>query len=413
MKHSTTDGKKVQHQIARYASKITKSLNKAKRKFISQMLFGMQASRDVKLSNVSRSLKEEIRLIKTENRLSDHLKSKDLTDAINEALIKEASRYVKEDSVLAMDLSDIRKEYAKKMDNLAGVWDGSKGEVANGYWLNEIICANVDEEGLVPIYSEMFSQKAKGFKSENTQIIEAIKKVVQYTKKRGIWVWDRGGDRSILVDEFDKLRQRFVIRIDPRNFTDQRGRIRKPKNIIKNIHYEERYTIKIDKEGYEEEIEICLGMKKRLWLNEVEVSLVVVKGFGKEPMLLLTNVDKTPREILEIYLTRWKCEETFRFLKQEYHLEDVRVRRYKSLRNTVVLLHAVFYFVSVYLGQRLRMNILLHKILTKVKRFFEMPAFKHYAVADGIAHLLFHLGWEPKKVEEESGNERQLLLGFT
>ena len=130
-------------------------------------------------------------------------------------------------------------------------------------------------------------------------------------------------------------------------------------------------------------------------------------------MVLITNVDKTPREILEIYLTRWKCEEMFRFLKQEYHLEDVRGRRYKSLRNTVVLLHAVFYFVSVYLGQRLRMNILLRKILTKAKRFFEILAFKHYAVADGIAHLLFNLGWESKIDEVEPENKRQLLLGFT
>jgi len=57
-------------------------------------------------------------------------------------------------------------------------------------------------------------------------------------------------------------------------------------------------------------------MKEGLWLKGVEVKLVVVKGFGRELMLLLTNVDKKPREILEIYLTRWKCEETFRFLKQ-------------------------------------------------------------------------------------------------
>lgn len=413
MNNSTTDGKKVQHQIARYASKITKGFSKPKRKFISQMLFGMQASRDVKLSNVSRSLKEEIRLIKTENRLSNHLKTKDLTNQMNEVIIKEASRYVKKDSVLAMDLSDIHKEYAKKMDNLAGVWDGSKGEVRNGYWLNEIICANVDEEAIIPMYSELFSQKAEGFVSENTQIIKAINRVVTYTKGKGIWVWDRGGDRPVIVDEFDKLGQRFVIRSGSRDFMDQKGRKRKVKNIIKNMRYEERYTIKIDKEGYEEILEIDLGMKKRLWVNEVEVSVVIVKGFGKEPMVLITNVDKTPREILEIYLTRWKCEETFRFLKQEYHLEDVRVRRYKSLRNTVVLLHAVFYFVSVYLGQRLRMNILLRKILTKAKRFFEIPAFKHYAVADGIAHLLFNLGWDSNIDEVEPENNRQLLLGFT
>ena len=365
MKQCTTDGKKVQHQIGRYASRITRALSKPKRKFIAQMLFGMQASRDVKLSNVSRSLQETIRLIKTENRLSHHLKSKDLTTSMNESLLKEANQFVKRDSVLALDLSDIHKEYARKMDHLAHVWDGSRGEARQGYMLLEIVSAQVDEEKIVPLYSEMYSHKTRGFVSENRKIMDAIDTVVQHTKDKGIWVIDRGGDRPVLVDELGRLEQRFVIRIDDRTFMDHKGRDRKTKNIVNCIRYEQKYRLKIDKEGYEEELEISLGMKDRLWLNDVEVSLVVVKGFGQKPMILMTNVDKIPVEILEIYLTRWKCEETFRFLKQEYHLEDVRVRRYKSLRNTVVLLHAVFYFVSVYLGQRLKMNILLHKILTK------------------------------------------------
>ena len=75
-------------------------------------------------------------------------------------------------------------------------------------------------------------------------------------------------------------------------------------------------------------------------------------------------------------------------------------------------MHAIFYFVSVYLGYRLRMGIRLDKILAKTKRFFEIPAFKHYAVADGIASLLFNLKWSYKKEENETENGGQYLLGF-
>ena len=50
--------------------------------------------------------------------------------------------------------------------------------------------------------------------------------------------------------------------------------------------------------------------------------------------------------ILEIYLTRWKCEESYRFIKQSYNLEDVRVLSYTALRNIMDLVQAVFYFVS-------------------------------------------------------------------
>lgn len=130
-------------------------------------------------------------------------------------------------------------------------------------------------------------------------------------------------------------------------------------------------------------------------------------------MLLITNVEKSAQELLEIYLTRWKCEESFRFPKHEYHLEDVRVRRYTGLRNTVALIHAVFYFLSVYLGRRLKMKILLSKILEKAKRFFQIPVFKHYAIADGIFRLLFNLKWNPKEAENETIDNKQLRFGFT
>jgi hypothetical protein len=64
---------------------------------------------------ISRALCEEIALIKTENRLSRHFSGEDLTDVLNINLLKKAWKRIKEDTVIAADLSDIRKEFAKKM----------------------------------------------------------------------------------------------------------------------------------------------------------------------------------------------------------------------------------------------------------------------------------------------------------
>ena len=44
-------------------------------KFVCQTLFGIQASQDVKLSNIASSLKEDIPLIETEKRPSRNLKA--------------------------------------------------------------------------------------------------------------------------------------------------------------------------------------------------------------------------------------------------------------------------------------------------------------------------------------------------
>jgi len=94
---------------------------------------GIQASKDVKLSNISRSLNESIALIKTENRLSRNLASEDLSARINRWICWEGAGWVDEDTVLAVDLSDLRKNFAKKMENLAKVRDGSTGQIVDGY----------------------------------------------------------------------------------------------------------------------------------------------------------------------------------------------------------------------------------------------------------------------------------------
>ena len=123
--------------------------------------------------------------------------------------------------------------------------------------------------------------------------------------------------------------------------------------------------------------------------------LVVVEGFGRQPMMLLTSCPvqlKTKESIwriAEIYLARWKCDESFRYIKQCYDLEDIRVRSYVSIRNIVVLVLAVAYFAAVCLGDNLRHKMLAERIYLVSKRFFGVPTFLNYAIADGLYNLLF------------------------
>ena len=81
-------------------------------------------------------------------------------------------------------------------------------------------------------------------------------------------------------------------------------------------------------------------------------------------MLLTTQEIKEVKDalkVLEIYLTPWKCEERFRFIKQGYNLEDIRLLTYERLRNMVALVHAIFYFLSIELGRNLKLTILLNE----------------------------------------------------
>jgi hypothetical protein len=74
----------------------------------------------------------------------------------------------------------------------------------------------------------------------------------------------------------------------------------------------------------------------------------------------------------------------------------------------MVMVQAVFYFVSVELGKKL--NILLKKVYEKAKRFFEIPDFKQYAIADGIYRILF--SYKSGLRDEPPRASPQLLFSF-
>jgi hypothetical protein len=418
MEDSSKIAGKIKSQISRFAHKVSGDFKKPLRKFLVQMLYGIQASKDVKLSNIARSLNEEIALIKTENRLSRNLGRMDLTERINRNLMAEGGKRIKQETVIALDLSDLDKRYAQKMEYLALVRDGSSGETkSNGYWLMDVLGADVEGEDLIPLYGELYSQEAEGFRSENRQILNAIDRVMEAIGQKGVWAIDRGGDRSRLLKGFFERKLRFVVRlVGQRDLILDKGQKRNALKIAWGCHCPQQREVTIEKEGESKKKIISVGhLKVKLPFDKQTLSLVVVKGFGEKPMMLLTNVNVKSlgvMRVLEIYLTRWKCEESYRFIKQAYQLEDVRVLSYTALRNMMVLVQAVFYFVSAELGKKLKLNILLKKIFEKAKRFFEIPEFKQYAIADGIYKILFssHTGIFPYRPSRQ--NDGQLLFPF-
>ena len=144
--------------------------------------------------------------------------------------------------------------------------------------------------------------------------------------------------------------------------------------------------------------------------------MVVVKGFGDGPMLLLTTLAATDSrkalwQVVEGYLTRWRVEDAIRFVKQSYNLEDIRVLKYRRLKNMVALLLAVIYFNCVWLGGRLRCEILTGNITHAAKRIYGVAEFFYYAIADGIGRLFTRHGkWNPYKPPEPESNPLGLVF---
>ena len=409
---------RLKAQLTKFSTELCSGLSKPLTKFVSQMLFGIQASQDVKLSNIARSLKEEIPLIKTENRLSRNLKVQELESELTRQLVRMGCQRIVTNTVLALDLSDIRKEYAEKMEHLAMVRDGSTGELHQGYWLCDVTGAEVHSSEIVPLYQKLYSVEADDFTSENAEILTAIDLVRAHTQGRGVWAMDRGGDRKKLLEGLLEREERFVIRsTGTRSVIDRRKLRGSVAEVAGKCRLRHQARIIKIQDGVEKTLELRYGAELvRLPGRDDKMLLMVVSGFGQQPLMLLTNISaardsSTLWWIVEIYLTRWKIEETFRFVKQSYNLEDVRVLKYQRLKNLVVLVTAAAYFAATFLGQKMKLRILCEKLLVISQRFFGIPPFRFYALADAIRNILAQTRPNAPP-ESDTSQQLQLLLAW-
>ena len=64
--------------------------------------------------------------------------------------------------------------------------------------------------------------------------------------------------------------------------------------------------------------------------------MVLVKGFRGQTVILLTSMPiNSPKDlwlIISAYMKPWSIEETMRFIKQTYDLENIRVFKYARLQ---------------------------------------------------------------------------------
>jgi len=295
-----------------------------------------------------------------------------------------------------------------------------KNEIGNGYPLCKAVASDIESKRVIPLYCEAYSHSAYDVKSENDQIFKAIDTIFKHIGARGIHAIDRGGDRGVIFEKYLKRDKpiRFVIRLRDRDLI-HRGKRRNCCVMAKVLPTPYESVLIINDEGKEK--------RRKVQYNAVAVKLphydnklyfVVVRGFGIKPMMLLTSctVDIYKKEsiwrIVEYYLARWKCDESYRYIKQCYNLEDIRVRSYISIRNIVVLVLAVSYFAAVYIGQGIKLKMLIERIFLVSKRFFGVPSFFNYAVADGIYNLLYPDKTALQGIKPNSIDDFQLRFKF-
>ena len=396
-------GRKLRQQIHYFSGELCKGMGVVASRFVEETVFGLSCSGSVRLTEIGRALEEKIPLHATHKRLSRNLADESLEHNLGRNVLELGCKHINEDTLLIVDPSDIQKKYAKKMQYIAEVRDGSEDTIGKGYWLCEVVGCEVGSNQIIPLAQQLWSQDAPDFKSDNDEILRLVERVRQSTGGCGIIVYDRGSDwRRLLVPWTQDDTCRYLVR--------QRGdrHLLYKRKAISGLELaslcQTPYSAKIvkEKEGEEKTYFIEFGFmpvrlpecpKRALWL-------VVVKSFGKTRLMILTTEPMRRNRIVlwwavEAYLTRWRVEDTIRFIKQSYDFEDIRVLTYNRLKNMATLVLAASYFAAVWLGTTTKLKILAMHAMNAAKRIFGIPDFRYYALADGISAIFKRIGKGP------------------
>lgn len=358
----------MEEKIKNFSNKISKGIEtKKKRDFVFEMIYGLLASSSCHLSEIGRSLNENITLKALVKRLSRNLdefnNGKEIEsvyeDVRNKIIFENYEEEIKnkidENTVFCFDPGDLTKKWTSKFEGIDIIKDGSTGEYNPGYHMIEVAGLSKTEKLPIPVYTRLFSAKEEGFVSTNDEYLKAIEYLGEKYEKRGIYALDRGFDDKKYFEKFTILGLNFVIRMKKnRDVTNANSGIvenikKKSKRVKMKWSYKYKNKKGITKTAYTGYMKIKIPD-----IEDRTFYLVVIKSedFPNDPMMLLTNImpenDEFTKIVNKVYIRRWKIEEYFRFKKQQFGFEKEMVRTLNSIRTLNVFLTIVIGFIGVF-----------------------------------------------------------------
>ena len=165
------------------------------------------------MSEIARSLNENITLKKTIDRLSRNLSAFKEKETVMKNYISEVKKQINEENaVIIIDNSDITKPCSPKMEAISDVHDGSTGEIRKGYFTVEAAVLSQNKKMPLPVYEKVFSAAEKGVISATHENLQCLKSLSAHFSKNCVRTLDRGFDANDYYRYFLKNDEKFVIR---------------------------------------------------------------------------------------------------------------------------------------------------------------------------------------------------------
>ena len=385
-------GYEIKRDFTNFSLKISNGLKRPQAKFLHQMVYGILAGNKPHLSEIARSLKESITLKKTIDRLSKNLHAFDGKDSVMHNYLGLVGQQVKDDyAVTIIDNSDIAKPASTKLEALSEIRSGSTGEITQGYLTIEAAVLSEKGKMPLPVYEKVFSAAENGFISETQENLCCLRSLTENSSSRCIRTLDRGFDANEYYCYSLKHGERFVIRAKKNRNVIYGGQTCNIMDVA--LRYKGAYRMDFkDKKGRTIQCKMSCIPVRLCEFPSRELVLTVVYGFGEEPMLLLSNLKMQEKKklchiITKVYLLRWRIEEYFRFKKQQFGLEDLRVMSLQSIRNLNLLAMLAVGYISLTASVH-KDSIFLAEIKECSKRIYRMPQFVYYAIGYALERVL-------------------------
>ena len=420
MDNYTMNSYEVKRDLINFSKKLSEGVNKSTSKFIMDMEFGLAKSGSCLISEIARSLDEDIKLNYTIERLCNNLSNlyQDEANIIWNNYLKEVKKNIDyNNSIILFDDSDINKEYSKKLEDLDNVVDASSPDkkIVNGYHVCEATILTMNEKQPISIYSQIYSCKSSNFESKNKYTMESIKAAEELVGDNFIGVFDRGYDDNKIYKYMSDKNHKFVVRLDERRTLLFKGQKRSVEEIAESRKGKISYKALFDNEEYE----LSLSYTKAILpSNKREYTLVIVYGLSENtPMKLLTNIDIKDKDdvikVVRLYLSRWRIEEYFRGKKQEYDFENMRVRTLKAMNNLNMFLTIHLGYIAM-LADKIDKKLLVIKIIEASKSLKNKIIVWLSQISRGIKAILkySHTGIKQWQEIEQREKYKQLKLNL-
>ena len=347
MNYFTTNSYELKREIVNFSKKMSNGLNKPNQKFISDMIFGINSSKDLKISNIARGLHEDINLDNTIERLCLHLDNFDYQEIINANYYSFVRDLMPDYPVVIFDDSDIVKEYGKKFEDLDMVMDGSdkSKKIKPGYHMCNVVALTKETKQPMPIYNKVYSARSKGFVSANTETYKSIDEANKCLKRKYLGVMDRGYDDLKVFNYIVRRGNDYLIRLRENRVFYITYKPQRLSEIYEDFRDKAETKMKVMFQNEEKEVTIAYT-EAVLKENYERYRLIFVYGLGEvEKMMLITNKKIESAEeaikLVRIYLDRWRIETYHREIKVEYKYEDIRIRSLKGINNLTLIFKLV------------------------------------------------------------------------